>query len=132
MKLASMKRTKAEKTAREKEWKDGPSMGADDFHHGLRVSLDHDSMNRVGMKDTPSVGDEYRIEAHGRVVSARDESREGQRTPDRNIEIVLHHMGAEPKAASDDGKSLKDDVRDAAAQVDANAKDEPANKGVRA
>ncbi len=89
-------------------------------------------MNRVGMKDTPSVGDEYRIEAHGRVVSARDESREGQRTPDRNIEIVLHHMGAEPKAASDDGKSLKDDVRDAAAQVDANAKDEPANKGVRA
>jgi hypothetical protein len=133
MKMSNMKRTKTEKTAREKSWKDGPAIGgADDYHHGLRVSLDHDSMNNVGMKETPKPGDEYRIEAHGRVVSARDEAREGQANPDRNVEIILHHMGAEPKAASDDGKSLKDDVRSAAAQVDAIKKDEPANKGVRA
>jgi hypothetical protein len=115
MKLADMKRTKAEKTAREKSWKDGPVMGDDaDYHHGLRVSLDHESMNKVGMSETPKPGTEYRIEAHGRVVSASDSSREGQKSPDRRVEILIHRMGAEPKAASDNGKSVKDDVRDAA------------------
>jgi hypothetical protein len=129
MKLANMKRTKTEKTAREKDWKLGTSTGADDYHHGLRVSLDHDAMNKVGMSETPKPGDEYRIEAHGRIIGARDESREGQKTPDRSVEILLHRMGAEPKAASDDGKSLKDNVREA---VDATPKDEPVNKGTRA
>jgi len=130
MKLVSMKRTKAEKATREKDWKSAPSMGADDYHHGLRVSLDHDGMNKIGMKETPSVGDEYRIEAHGRVVSARDESREGRSAPDRNIEILLHRMGAEPKSDSDDGKSLKEDVREAADSVDAGTpKDRPVNRG---
>ena len=115
MKLMNMKRTKAEKTAREKGWRDGPWVeGEGDYHHGLRVSLDHDSMNKVGMKDTPKPGDEYRIEAHGRVVSASDNSRDGQKSPDRRVEILIHRMGAEPRAASDDGKSVKDDVRDAA------------------
>jgi hypothetical protein len=128
----NMRRTKAEKTAREKDWKAAPSMGADDYHHGLRVSLDHEGMNKLGMTETPSPGDEYRIEAHGRVVSARDEAREGQKSPDRNVEILLHRMGAEPKSASDDGKSLKEDVRDAADEVTAaTPKDEPASKGVR-
>jgi hypothetical protein len=130
MKMVSMKRTKAEKTAREKDWKEAPAMGADDYHHGLKVSLDHEGMNKLGMKETPNVGDEYRIEAHGRIVSARDESREGRSAPDRNIEILLHRMGAEPKAMSDDGKSLKEDVRDAADSISAgNSKDEPVNRG---
>jgi major coat protein len=132
MKIVSMKRTKAEKTAREKEMDGGPSWGADDYHHGLRVSLDHEGMNKIGMKETPKPGDEYHIEAHGRVVSARDESREGQKNPDRNVEILLHRMGAEPKGDADDGKSLKDDVRDAADRYDADAKDEPVRGGVKA
>ncbi len=118
MKLTSMKRTKAEKTAREKNWKEAPSMGSDDYHHGLRISLDHDGMNKLGMKETPDVGDEYRIEAHGRVISTSDNSRAGQSAPDRRVTILIHRMGAEPKAASDDGKTVKDDVKDAAERVE--------------
>jgi hypothetical protein len=119
MKLNDMKRTKAEQKARASRV-DGPLMGSDeDYHHGLRMSLDHDSMNKIGMKETPAPGDEYRIEAHGRVVSASDSAREGQKSPDRRVEILIHRLGAEPKAKSDDGKSVKDDVQDAAATVEA-------------
>ncbi len=118
MKLNDMKRTKAEQKAREASWKDGPVDSDGDYHHGLRMSLDHDSMNKIGMKETPAPGDEYRIEAHGRVVSASDSAREGQKSPDRRVEILIHRMGAEPKSKVDDGKSVKDDVRDAAERVE--------------
>lgn len=118
MKLHEMKRTPAEKKTRETRWKDAPAIGgADDYHHGLRVNLDHEAMNKIGMTETPKPGDEYRIEAHGRIVSASDRSREGQKSPERNVEILIHRMGAEPKVASDDGKTVKDDVRDAANAV---------------
>lgn len=114
MKMSDMRRTKAEQKAHSTRF-DGP-VEPDDYDHGLHVSLDHDGMNKVGMKETPKAGDEYRIEAHGRVVSTSDNSRAGQTTPDRRVTILIHRMGAEPKSAADDGKSVKDDVRDAASK----------------
>lgn len=133
MKLADMKRTKAEKTARDRAWKDGPMMDGDsDYHRGLHIELDHDGMNKVGMTSMPKPGDEYRIEGHGRVIEASDSSREGQKSPNRRVRILVHRLGAEPKSRSDDGKSLKDDVREAASHADETSKDRQVNKGVRA
>ena len=118
MKMSDMRRTKAEQKARSTRFEEGP-VEADDYDHGLHVSLDHDGMNKVGMKETPKAGDEYRIEAPGRVVSTSDNSRAGQTTPDRRVTILIHRMGAEPKSSADDGKSVKEDVREAAERVEA-------------
>jgi len=116
VKLVDMKRTKAEQKARSARF-DGPMDSDGDYDHGLHVSLDHDGMNKIGMKETPKAGDEYRIEGHGRVISTSDHSRAGQTAPDRRVTILIHRMGAEPKSKADDGKSVKDDVRDAADKV---------------
>jgi hypothetical protein len=116
VKMTDMRRTKSEQAALKKRY-EAPLIGGDDeYHHGLRVSLDHDSMNKVGMRETPKPGDEFHIQAHGRVVSASDASREGQKSPDRRVEIVLHRMGAEPKSKADDGKSLKEELNEVTAK----------------
>src|SRR5690242_18297437 len=102
MKMSDMRRTKAEKAAREKSFREGPMMDADgDYHHGLHLELDHDGMNKIGMRETPKPGDEYRMEAHGRVIEASDSSREGQKSPNRRVRILVHRLGVEKKARSD-------------------------------
>jgi hypothetical protein len=85
---------------------------------GPRVHLDHDRMKKVGMSKPPATGDEYHIQGHARVVGSREEpSSDGKSGPVHSIEIVIHHMGAEPKGA-DDGKSVRDNIEEAAEGVE--------------
>lgn len=115
MKIADMRRTKAEKTAEEKRWKGGPASGAEDYPHGLHIDLDHDGLTRLGLKDTPKPGDEFEGQFHGRVTEASENSDENSKEPRRRVRMLLHHVGVEPKK---DTKSLRDELSAASAEHD--------------
>jgi hypothetical protein len=101
LKLSDMKRTAADKKAEQARYKDGPSMpGGDDYGHGMHLELDHHGMQKVGMDDMPSSGDEYHGEFHGRVVDTHEDSEDGQE-PRRRVRVLVHHLGMEPKGGKD-------------------------------
>ena len=114
MKMADMGRAKPKGKGKE-----GMVVGAwGGEEEGPRVRLDHDRMQKIGMSKPPATGDEYHVQGHARVVSSREEPRsDGGEGPVHSIEIVIHHMGAEPKTAN--GKqSVRDDVESAAKEVE--------------
>ena len=91
-KMIDMKRTAAERKARDKMYEG--KIGGEDYPYGLGVSLDHDSLTKLGIHDLPKVGSKIMLHAHAHVKSAREESREGgQKT--RHVELELRHMNVE-------------------------------------
>jgi hypothetical protein len=100
--------------------KDGmPTVAWGGEEEGPRVHLDPERAKKM-FGDPPATGSEHHIQGHARVVGAREEPRsDGGEGPVHSIEIVIHHMGAEPKSAVDAGKkSLRDDVEAAAGAVE--------------
>jgi hypothetical protein len=102
-----MKRTAAEKKARDKSYEG--KIGGDDYPYGLGVSLDHDSLSKLGIHTLPKVGSKIKLHAHAHVKSASEESRDGgQKT--RRVELELRHMMLEalkPEHANDEEGNLK-------------------------
>jgi hypothetical protein len=105
MKMADMGRAKP-------KGKDGQApMAWGGEEEGPRVRLDHDRMKKIVMAKPPATGDEYHIQGHARVVGSREEpASDGKEGPVHSIEIVIHHMGAEPKT---NGKSVREDLDEA-------------------
>jgi hypothetical protein len=84
---------------------------------GPRVRLDPQRAAKM-FGEVPATGSEHRIEGHARVVGSREERPEGGNGgPVHSVEIIIHRMGAEPRGAADNGKSVRDDVSEAAEQV---------------
>lgn len=103
MALAEMKRTKADKKV-EKERYDSPSsLGGSDYHHGLSVHLDHESLAKLGITKLPTVGSKMTLHAHAHVKSAEESHSEGGK-PRRSVSLELRKMelAAEQKAAQGD------------------------------
>ncbi len=102
--------------------KDGmPTVAWGGEEEGPRIHLDHERTKKLGMTKPPATGDEYHIQGHARVVGSREE--QSPVTEDRGgegvaVEIVIHHMGIDPKSAADDGKSIRDNVEEAAESVE--------------
>lgn len=87
---------------------------------GPRVHLDPERVKKM-FGAPPAPGSEHHIQGHARVVGSREEQTpvtEDRGGPVHSIEIVIHHMGMEPKSVSDDGKSVRDNVEEAAESVE--------------
>ncbi len=115
MKLVDMGRSKPKGKGKDAPM---PWSGEDE---GPRVHLDHDRMGKLGMSKPPATGDEYHIQGHARVVGSREEQTpvtEDRGGPVHSIEIVIHHMGAEPRGDGNDGKSVRDNIEEAAEGVE--------------
>lgn len=91
-KMVDMKRTAAEKKARDKEF--DHKIGGEDYPYGLGVSLGHDELTKLGIHTLPKVGSKLALHAHAHVKSAREESRDGGRKT-RHVELELRHMHVE-------------------------------------
>ncbi len=116
MKLVDMGRAKPKGKG-----KDAPMPAWGGEEEGPRVHIDHERTKKLGMSEPPAPGAEYHIQGHARVVGSREEQApvtEDRGGPVHSIEIVIHHMGAEPRGVSDDGKSVRDDVEEAAENVE--------------
>jgi|HigsolmetaAR201D_1030396.scaffolds.fasta_scaffold25441_1 hypothetical protein len=94
MKLVSMKRTKQEKKAANKAIMPAE---ADSYPYGLRISLDDDALQKLGLK-LPKVGERFHIEAVAEVCSTS--AHESSDHTDRRMELQIQKLGLTKEARS--------------------------------
>lgn len=112
MALKSMKITKAERKSREKSMEATPMLDGDEYPYGLRINLDNDAIDKLGLKKLPNVGTTMRLEASVRVVEVSQNSRQDR--DHRRVELQIEKMDL-PKAA----KSMEEAVDDGVSQASA-------------
>lgn len=128
MALIDMKRSKADKAAAEKQIRVVPQAG-EDYPYGLHIELDHPTMNKLGMNETPSPGDEMTGQFKGRVIEAREDQTEGEE-PRRHARVLLHHLSVDqPKTKGADKRAgLRDTIAKSVAKYEDSAADRRADK----
>ena len=94
--MADMKRTKADKKAEKAQYDKAPgSIGGEDYGYNTRMTLDHDMLEKMGVKKLPTVGSKMKVHALAHVVStSEDHSTDGKKR--RRVELQMHHMGVAP------------------------------------
>ena len=85
--MVSMKRDRKEK----KEAEVAPSKNYDDYPYGLSMSLEHDSLNKLGIKKLPKVGKKVKLRLHAKVTRVSDSQSEDGRQ-DRSVHLQVTHM----------------------------------------
>lgn len=89
-KLVDLKRTKQE---REKHSKPEPYKG-EDYPYGLTVHLDHDALEKLGIKNLPKAGGKVMLHAHAHVKSTEDRNEDGGKRR-RSMSLELRKMAIE-------------------------------------
>ena len=100
--LVSMKRTKQDKKRNSAEC---AIEDRDDFPYGLAVSLDDESLAKLGMKTLPGVGEAFIVVGVGKVKSVSENSNSNR--TNRNVTIQLEKLEVGPlkKASATDAVS---------------------------
>ncbi len=103
MKLIDMKRTvKSEKSTMLAE------ETRDEYPWGLRISLDGETMAKLGMTELPKIDAEFKLVALACVVSvSQSERTDGE--PHRNVELQLEQMmlmPAKEEEGEDEGEGM--------------------------
>lgn len=117
MKTHVMKRSDAEKKAAAEDYAMPAPVAGGDYPYGLRLSLDDASLKKLGIDGLPKPGDKFRIEGEAHVLAS--EQRDTDQNSDRRVELVLHELGAEPKASAPGPrpKSVREELEDARHQA---------------
>ena len=89
--LVSMKRTKADKKRNRAE---NSIDDNESFPFGLAISLDDESLTKLGIKELPPVGEAYIVVGVGKVESVRQSS--DTRRESRNMNIQLEKLEVRP------------------------------------
>lgn len=99
-KLTSMAVTAAERKEKEKTWnKPCSSMDGDKYPYGLSVSLENESLEKLGLKNLPKAGTIMTLTAQVKVRSVEDrDSEEGSR---RSMSLQITSMSLEGGTAKD-------------------------------
>lgn len=90
----------------------------EDYPFGLQISLDGDSLKKLGINDMPKPGDKFHIQGEAHVTSSAQ--RDTDQNSDRRVGLVLHELGAEAKrdnSAAKPEKSIREDLEDARHQA---------------
>lgn len=89
---------------RGKESLEGKSVGKitqSPYSYEHRITLDQDTLDKLGITDTPNVGDQYHVLGHGEVTSVSSHTSPGDKST--RVELQLKRMGMKPKAAGGNG-----------------------------
>lgn len=105
MKLAHLK----VKTEQEETSPDSTREDADRYPEGMKIHMGHDEMDRMGLKETPSLGHKLHFEGHGVVVDGHQSPTDPE---DRHIRVQFTHAGAESKAEEKPEKSLRGEIEE--------------------
>lgn len=103
MKLHSMKMSKKEK--KDNMPKAVGSSDGPNYPYGLRLSLNDDSLKKLGIKSLPKVGAKMTVHAVGEVCAVSQH--ESENHEDRHVEIQIHDLGVDG-----DGPKMEDTLRD--------------------
>lgn len=79
------------------------------YPYGLKLSLDHETLNNLGMKDLPKVGSHIHIHARAHVASVSQNEdmhtgKKGGKKMRRHVDLQIHHMAVgknDPDSAFD-------------------------------
>ena len=112
--LVSMKRTK--KDRKHNSDHAVSSIDEESFPFGLSISLDDESLTKLGIKELPGVGEEWIVLGVGKVDSVSKSS--NQRRVNRNVTIQLEKLEVGPlKAGKLAPKTAEDAVTEAIKDV---------------
>jgi len=93
--LVSMKRTKQDKKRANAEH----TVGEEAFPFGLTISLDDDSLTKLGIDELPAVGEEWIVVGIGKIDSVSKNERDNSRGVNRNVSIQLQKLEVGPLEA---------------------------------
>lgn len=88
--LTSMKMTRAE----QRESMDAVPESADSYPWGLRLNLDKETLDKLGIDGLPGVGDKVLVAARATVVGVSQHESEGHDS--RSVELQITDLGIEP------------------------------------
>ena len=105
--LVSMKRTKKDK----KRHNDDHAIESENqFPFGLSISLDDESLTKLGIKELPAVGEEMIVVGVGKVESVSERSDE--RRVSRNVRIQLEKLEVGPFKAKTAEDAVSEAIKD--------------------
>lgn len=86
MALKSMKITKEDKKKREETYCT-PCLDSDDYPYGLRIHLDNEMLDKLGIKTLPKTGASFKLSATGTVKSTEINDRNGKESKSMSLQI---------------------------------------------
>lgn len=92
MSMTDLKITKKEAKAKSESMVIG-SPDSERYPYGLRLELNNDSLEKLGIKDMPAVGAVLMFEAKAKVVGSRQSATEG--SENRSVELQITHIDLE-------------------------------------
>ena len=108
--LTDMRRSKKER----KQADAADAVGQSSFPYGLTLNLDDESLDKLGFKKLPTVGDRMVVAAIGRVESVSE--RTSERNKDRDVRIQLEKLDVSPVPARK-AKTAEDAISEAIKDV---------------
>lgn len=89
MSMKDLKITKKESKAKSESMVVGQSY-EERYPYGLRLDLDKDTLEKLGVKKLPAVGVSLMFEAKAKVIASRQSATEG--SENRSIELQITHI----------------------------------------
>lgn len=86
MALRSMKVTKEDRKKRE-EMYSKPCIDGDDYPYSLRIHLDSEMLEKLGLKKLPKTGATFKLSATGSVKSTEINDRDGKEKKSMSLQI---------------------------------------------
>lgn len=75
----------------------------EEYPYGLRLTLDNDTLAKLGMSELPAIDSEFKLMALCCVVSVHQSERsDGE--PHRSVELQIEQMALAPAAEEDDAE----------------------------
>lgn len=113
-KLVDLKRTAKERKKNSEPMK----ISGDDYPYGLTVHLDHEALEKLGIKNLPKAGGKVMLHAHAHVKSTEDRTEDGGKRR-RSMSLELRKMALEAtQRAADDPNIHEGKLRGAKAAMD--------------
>lgn len=108
MKLTSMKLKKRDPEKMNAAMP-GVGPGGDQYPYGLRIRLENEQLDKLGLDEMPAVGEYITITAECCVSSASQNERKGGE-PNRTLELQIEKLGCEEDEEPDDDEDDVDAV----------------------
>lgn len=83
----------------------------DEYPYGLRISLDNDSLKKLGITELPAFDSEHKLAAMVRVVGVNMSENAGEGEPYRSVALQIEQLALTPKGEGKEDAPAKDPAK---------------------